>query len=266
MVSLSSHMKQSTSDLAIHSGQSPEAFTLYNCVFLDILGYKEKSAAYFDQRFNLYEKINRALSVADMAQKWTGPAFNTDGLTIEIMSDSIILMQPAMDAGFEALLPFTCQMVCILSLEGLFVRGGIAQGRHIRKKTEQGFDFLASEALQKAFHLESKVAINPRILIHNDLINALNSCDRKHVIREGDDFILHFAQYVLSEHRTDADGIYAEMKAIQGEMNGINDDKIRAKYQWLLDYYHWSIANSSLWDSNRFQVFCSGTRRYFAKL
>jgi hypothetical protein len=243
-----------------------ESFPRYNCAFLDILGYKHKALEYFDQRFNLYGRINRALATASVAQNITAALLNTSGLTIEIISDSIIMMQPAPKAGLGALLPFACHFASLLSFEGLFIRGGIAQGRHLRKRTDQGFDFLASEALQKAYLLESERAVHPRVLIDNDLIDILIPEERALVIRENSEYILHFSPHVINRQGGNVSEVLGEMRVLQSEMNRHSNEKIKLKYLWLLDYYYWTIANNPNWQADDFRTFSSGMNRGFSKL
>lgn len=246
--------------------QFTETFPRYNCVFLDILGYKHKALEYFDQRLNLYGRINRALTTASVAQHLTAALLNDSGLTIEIFSDSIIMMQPAPDLGLGPLLPFACHFASLLSFEGLFIRGGIAQGRHIRKRTDQGFDFLASEALQKAYLLESERAVHPRVLIEDALIDIVFAEERKLVIRENNDFILHFSPHIINRNGNNVNNVRGEMTELQAEMNRHSNEKIKLKYLWLLDYYYWTIERNPNWEASDFRQFSSGMNRGFAEL
>ena len=243
-----------------------DSFSCYNCAFLDILGYKNKATDYFDQRFNLYGRIERALETASLAQRLTAAFLDTSGLTIEIVSDSIIILQPAQKNGLGAILPFACHFASLLSYEGLFIRGGIAQGRHIRKKTKEGFNFLASEALQKAYLLESEKAINPRVLIDKDLIALLTPEERRLVIQENSDFILHFSHHVINREGTNASDVLAEMRVLQSEMNRHGTEKIKLKYLWLLDYYYWTIEQNPNWSAEAVRSFSSGMNRHFSEL
>jgi len=243
-----------------------ETFPRYNCAFLDILGCKHKTLEYFDQRFNLHGRINRALNKVLEAQALTATFFNTSGLTIEIISDSIIMMQPAPERGLGPLLPFACYFASFLSFEGLFIRGGIAQGRHIKKRTDQGFDFLASEALQKAYLLESKTAVHPRVIIDDALISILSAEERKLVIRENNDFLLHFSPHVINRDGKNVCNVRAEMTELQNEMNRQNSEQVKLKYLWLLDYYYWTIERNPNWEASDFRPFSSGMNRGFAEL
>jgi hypothetical protein len=246
--------------------QFTETFDVYNCAFLDILGYKQKAVDYFDQRFNLYGRINRALTKASVAQNLTAMFIDTSGLTVEIISDSIIMLQPAQTSGLGPLLPFACHFASLLSFEGLLIRGGIGRGRHTRKTTKQGFGFLASEALQKAYHLESTIAVYPRILIDRDLVPYLPHEELGLVIREQDNFILHFAHHVINREGANAADVHGEMSELYLAMTQTVDEGIRAKYQWLLDYYYWTLDQNPNWNSDDFRSFSSGFDRGFAEI
>jgi hypothetical protein len=246
--------------------QFSETFPVYNCAFLDILGYKEKSGDYFAQRFNLYGRINRAITTAVTAWNQTAHFPLTSGLTIEIISDSIIILQPDKEFALGAIMLFACHIVRLLSFEGLFIRGGVSQGRHCRRKTESGFDFLASEALQKAYKLESEKAVHPRVLIDENLIDKLLPAERKFVIRENNDTILHFSDPIINDEGANRDHVHALLSEWQAAMDHHSDGKTKLKYLWLLDYYYWTISTNPNWDVNAFRLFHSGTTRGFAEL
>src|ERR1035438_6296898 len=65
-----------------------ETLPEYNCAFLDILGYKQKVAAFFDQRYNLYGRINRAFTTAAAAQLLTSCLMDCSGFKVEVFSRS----------------------------------------------------------------------------------------------------------------------------------------------------------------------------------
>jgi hypothetical protein len=241
-----------------------EVFPTYSCAFLDILGYKQKVLAYFDQRFNLYGRIKRALQTVVVAQAVTAPLLDTSDLTVEIISDSIIMLQPATQ-GLATLLSFACHFASALSFQDLFLRGGVAQGRHSRRKTEHGFDFLASEAFQNAYQLESEKAKTPRVLIDANLIPGLTPETKALVLREGNNYILDFAHHVINREGNNSSNIHAEMTDIQARKQNTCTE-VRAKLQWVLDYYYWTISQNPKWDASAFAGFKSEEDRHFARL
>jgi len=246
--------------------QFEETFPEYNCAFLDILGYKQKAADYFDRHFNLYGRINRAFSTAAAAQLLTSFLMDCSNLKVEVFSDSIIMTQPKRGSGIGVILPFTCHFASLLSYEGLFIRGGISRGRHCRKQTDQGFDFLASEALQKAYLLESKKAVFPRVLIDSELVLDMPIEEKTLVVSEGEDYFVDFAHHVINRQGNNFDDVVAEMNEIQSEINNQTDDGVVAKLQWILDYYCWTISNNPSWNPDSFTAFRSNAPRKFARI
>lgn len=111
-----------------------ENFEERYCVFLDILGYKEKAKLYFDNQLNLVARIERALEQVDFNIKVMRQSGILSVFTIEIFSDSIIMYSPKKEKnGLWTLLLISCNLVAYLSYEELFVRGGISVGKHKRK-------------------------------------------------------------------------------------------------------------------------------------
>jgi hypothetical protein len=62
-------------------------FEEFYCAFLDILGYKDKLELFFQNKYNLYEKIKRAMFNAEVKCGKDYP----DGMGTYIFSDSIII-------------------------------------------------------------------------------------------------------------------------------------------------------------------------------
>lgn len=243
-----------------------EEFPNYNCAFLDILGYKNRATAYFENTFNLFGRLNRALDTTATGMNLTAPLLNTHELRVEIVSDSIIITQPASNSGLGTLLPYTAWFCSTLGMEGLFVRGGIARGPHARKTTRQGFDFLASEALQKAYLLESKSAIYPRVLVDSALVEDLPGEEKRMLIKEGDEFIVDFAHNLINREGNNFDDVFGEMTELVEVIIKERSPSVCAKLQWLLDYYYWTIQQSPNWDDARFAHFPSHQDRLFQKL
>ena len=241
-------------------------FPIYYCAFLDILGYKEKSELYFRNRFNIPERIERAFATAMTAARVTSCLVDTSGLTIETFSDSIVILQPADNRGIGVLLLIASIFVSNLSFESLFVRGGISIGKHSEYITSTGFRVLTSEALQRAYKLESEVADTPRVVIDQKIIGNLGTQEKGMIISEGETFILHFANHAIERQGTNLDDVYSEMIDIKQVRDNATDDRIRAKYQWLLDYYYWTIALIDGIDASRFLPFTSVAESRFTML
>jgi len=241
-------------------------FPVFCCAFLDMLGYKEKSARFFANEYNLPGRIQRATTTISTAMTITTALVDTTGISVEIFSDSIVILKPVGGGGIASVFFFAQVFVANLGLEGLFVRGGISIGKHSDEMTETGFRVLTSEALQKAYLLESKMARTPRILIDPELITGLQPDERRMVAKDGDEPMLHYANFVVNRRGDNLDDVYAEMCEIQNTKDHTDDPDIRVKLQWLLDYYHWTIGLIGGTVSERFNRFVSAARPAFGLL
>jgi hypothetical protein len=239
-------------------------FPLYYCAFLDILGYKNKSESFFRNEFNLPSRIERAIKTASLANKTTSLLVDVSGLTIESFSDSIIIMKPA-SGGIASLLQFSAHFVSNLSFEGLLVRGGISIGKHFDEVNDLGFRVLASEALQRAYLLESKKAITPRVLIDPCVIERMTRQEKDMLIKDGTDYMLHFSNYAINREGSNLDTVFSEMVDIKKLLDDATESGVRDKYQWVLDYYYWTITQIDGVDSARFLPFTSAGGSKFKK-
>ncbi len=106
----------------------------------------------------------------------------------------------------------------------------------------------------------------PRVLVDENLIEKLLPAERRIVIRENNDTIIHFSDPIINETGANRDHVHALMSEWQVAMNHHSDDKVKLKYLWLLDYYYWTISTNPNWDANAFRVFHSGMTRGFAEL
>lgn len=242
-------------------------FENYYCVFLDILGYKDKLARFFRGEYNLYGRVQRAMSDAGV-----NTLDSPDGIKTRIFSDSIILTAPE-KVEIGLLINYTAAIVARFSYEGLFLRGGISAGRLLENDAD-GFSFLASEGLVNA-HKKETEATYPMIVIDTTLVSKI---DKKYIVkfREGHSeckCILNYAWYVINKSAENEGVVISELKDI-GEMivklggdvnNSTNltneNERVRQKYKWIwiLSYYLWFIEmcnkNNALFDMDKFLQF-----------
>ncbi|EIP96371.1 hypothetical protein OpiT1DRAFT_00786 [Opitutaceae bacterium TAV1] len=240
-------------------------FPIYYCAFLDILGYKNKSEAFFRNEFNLPDRIERAAKTITLANSITSILVDVSGLKIESFSDSIVILKPA-NSSIAGLLQFSAHFVSNLSFEGLFVRGGISVGKHFDETGELGFRVLASEALQRAYLLESKRAITPRVIVDPAVLDYMTEQEKDMLIKDGSDYMLHFSNYAINREGDNLDIVFKEMEDIKRLLDGATELGVREKYQWILDYYYWTIAQIGETDLARFLPFTSLGSSKFQKI
>jgi hypothetical protein len=238
-------------------------FPIYYCAFLDVLGYKQKSELYFKNQFNLPERIERAFVTVSTTQLFTSILVDTSTITIESFSDSIIILQPADKRGIGGLLLFASFFTSNLSFEDLLVRGGVSMGKHSDYKTVTGFRVLTSEALEKAYRLERERAKMPRVLIDPQVVSHLGVQEKSLIIKDGDDFILHFATQLVNCQGKNLDDVYSEMCDIKQVRDNAKEANVREKYQWVLDYYYWTVSQIDGIDADRFLPFTSVAKSRF---
>jgi len=236
------------------------------CAFIDILGYKNKSHDFFQNEYNLFGRYERAIQRVQSIKKISEIFMDFSKMEVSFFSDSIIITSPQIEGSIGNILQYVRALSANLSLEGLFIRGGISEGRHLKAITKTGSTFLASEALQKAYQLESELAINPRVLIEPSIVEKANHVEKQLIIKENSDFIVDFASIIIIKNGENEGDVFNEMIDIQNYMKVGETDSIKSKYEWILDYYYWIISISKNFNIDRFTKFKSVKERGFKKL
>lgn len=246
--------------------------TEYYCAFLDILGYKNKAEQFFKNEFNLHGRFGRAMQDSIANFNSTSHLIDTSGLEVKFFSDSIIILLPTQNGSSDQIFGFIqfCAILSAhLSFEDLLVRGGIAKGFHKEVIDPVGFSFIASLALQKAYLLEKEKAIYPRILVETELINEFKTASleiRNYLAQERDDYFVHYAGHIINNRGENEKDVLMEMSDLKRKMDSEIDDRVKNKYSWLLDYYHWVLSNTSNIDIKKFSQFHSGCDHGFSFL
>lgn len=232
----------------------------YYCAFLDILGYKEKSDKFFVGEYNLQGRFKQAIinSIETIKLAKMLNCVNLSKLKIEFFSDSIILTHPVNENKTDALhniLHFSSVFIANLTFEELFVRGGIAKGQHSFEENGQ-FSFLSSKALEKAYLLESKKAIYPRIVIDKEVLENIDEYNlSKFVAKNKEDFILHYSPQLINSEGDNLNDVLLELEDIYKIYINTNEDKVKEKYLWIIKYYYWTLTNIKNIDLDKFDKF-----------
>ncbi len=242
----------------------------FYCAFLDILGYKDKSEKYFAGKYNLHARFERALNHATLLHDLTGLFVDTSKIKIKFFSDSIILSTPCNvenQDGIYGIVQMCKTLSAHLSFESLWVRGGISIGSHIEcDEKNLRYSFISSIALQQAYLLESKQAKTPRILIDEKIINQLPEQLKPYIAKEDQDHFIHFAPQLINQNGENQDAVLQEMIEIYTELNTQVDDGVKAKYQWILDYYYWTLSTSENINMDMFSQFKRDVAHRFSLL
>lgn len=209
-------------------------FKEYYCAFLDILGYKDKLELFFQNKYNLYGRIKRAMFNAEVKCGKDYP----DGMGTYIFSDSIIITLKT-DSDSNLLINYISTLVAWFSYEGLFIRGGISSGKLFE---DPNINFLASEGLVKAYQLEQK-AVYPMVVIDEDLISQV--IEKKLIVKNANKYIVNYVRYIINEERNNQQDVAKELAEIVSYRDSASNDNVREKYNWLINYYLWFIELSN---------------------
>lgn len=226
--------------------------------FLDILGFREQTRRCL-QDPALLEVLDRSLRSADMlTQPYDG--YRTEA---RMFSDCICSSSPfTPDNVFKFIYSLEAVQMNLVS-NGVFIRGGIAIGKHFENER-----MIVSEGLIEAYLLESKQAVFPRIITSENtflrLADALTNAgpDRwddgptsvrrsldTHLRKDRDD--VRFLSYLMSLHRIDRSAIV--MEYIDGHKRAVEEwlaegrsadapPSVRAKHEWAREYHNLAVS------------------------
>lgn len=215
-------------------------FEEHYCAFLDMLGYKHKQTLFFQKKYNLYGRVQRAMYNAGVELT---PQSSPDGITTRIFSDSIILTVNRKNTHIGVMLNYIALLVTNFGYEGLFLRGGLSFGK-LKENigTNDNYSFLASEGLVKAYQMEMQ-AIYPMIMIDEKLISEFD--DLKYVVKYGNSYMLNYARFIINEQATNENDVIKELEDIINLKNQLTDSHIKEKYEWIINYYLWFVFESN---------------------
>jgi len=232
-------------------------------VYLDILGYKnileEKCKDKPDELIEIMKKISNEL----------GFQYSLIGENISlgtheklwITSDSIIIIYNWIDYINNILIKIINLQFELIETKNIIIRGSISFGNHYddfesfykpyqRNNSINIFkNIIISPAYVKAYKLESEIAIYPRIIIDNELLDNVTKNDElENIIKYSNDkrYFLNYLGYKVKESN-DSNNILQDHKTfIENNLKKyyLNNQRIYEKYCWLADYHN-EICNTN---------------------
>lgn len=146
--------------------------------FLDILGFSELINAYdSDITSTVLQDIQESFAMAKTQLLENKTQQNKNALRhlkYQTFSDNICISIPYFDnendflANFNILLTYVRGVQSILMTKGFFTRGGVSIGSYYADD-----NIIFSKGLVKAYHLESKKAVYPRVIIDKSIIEKI---------------------------------------------------------------------------------------------
>lgn len=246
--------------------------------FIDILGFKEmvfQSSKNIEKQKIIYEAlkylkklekdykwVQKFVEVEEDAQKREEEFFIIENLMrVACFSDSILISVKIKEERFHEI--FSTLIVYIafignfLLKNGILIRGGITNGELVHTQDS----IVYGSGLIKAYELESKTAVYPRIILSKELIGKLNyplktKRDRypyHQYLTRFEDGCLGFHQLIILQVMDSLkDGLFLEMFKEEEEsvlnkvrnviLNGLNNNyeniTVFSKYIWLKDEFN----------------------------
>lgn len=191
------------------------------------------------------EELKRA---AEESESYNKIILTAHPVLVTFFSDSIVISSASEDPAASALV---IDLVVRLAIRlwqdhGLLIRGGVTVGNlcHIVDGP------LFGPAMNRAYHLESKEAKNPRILVDKEYFCCLYAFQHRDFIRhlvstEHGSFYFSLAgafKYTLNtnrefdpDNRNIFDGYAGAIGKLSRIMDNLNKDEIKSKYIWLIE-------------------------------
>lgn len=242
--------------------------------FLDILGFKKLSDALLSDPSQL-AALDYQLFIAERILRGdVGIAKETD---VRMFSDSICVSTPVSDDHLVRLVYILEALQFMLARSGIFLRGGLAIGQHFQ--TERT---LVSSGLIAAYELESRVAVYPRIVVHESFINEIARRENLSWVNPwypGTLIVNDRVEHNMDVHiRADVDGLHyihymADMYSIDNgrvARDALWDHKhailtwiaearrqgastrVTAKHSWLVAYHNTSVGE--VWYDDQYKI------------
>lgn len=193
--------------------------------FLDILGFTEMvrsdvispNQPYLRKLYRCHQSASRIFS-------------DDPQVTITQFSDSIVVAKPFDSESFEWFAKKIAEYQLLLLEEGLLCRGGIAVNKHFSNGS-----FTFSAGLIDAYHVESKLSKNPRVVISSDLTALIfpDTDDYPSYLISEDDGLVFIDYLGISKNpERDAESICK----IARELMSSKSTSLKEKGLWLAGY------------------------------
>lgn len=219
-------------------------------LYLDILGFKNavNESVTDEEKFKkIYKALNNIYS--DRIKNYKGPLNGVDyGTHISVFSDNIVMSDPYdREGSLYSFIYSTYWLINEILWDGFLVRGAITIGDLYHDDK-----VVFGPALNKAYEMESKMAIYPRVIISaSDLTEGLKKALYGDVEEETKylDYVLSvdedgfaFVNNFTKHHEFDDNEAYInlliKLRAIIVEGLQNTNLNIRAKYEWLKTKYN----------------------------
>lgn len=223
------------------------------CAFLDVLGFSERIRASYNDGSadNLLESFHKILarSIAELKKSTNGSM-----LYFKSFTDNVVLAHPRFSEDMESEFGFILWAIneyqFQMALKGFFIRGGLAVDQLFMDENS-----VYGAALLEAYRLESKVAVNPVVVLCD---NTMKLVDRhigyysgefapqlRHVLKgpDGRYFLNYLTECIIEgddREYLDAKSLRLHKKQIESALKSYAAvPTVFSKFSWLAAYHNY---------------------------
>jgi hypothetical protein len=148
-------------------------FDNFIVAYLDILGFSDDL---IDRAIESKEQADEIIKLLDdslkiYSEKWIGASIDEEKIRGKLFSDCVCISFPLSEsAPLRLFLAIIGDIQRYLALNGIFIRGGVAIGKHFENER-----MIFSQGLVKAYKYESKAAIWPRIIVDFEVVELVGN-------------------------------------------------------------------------------------------
>lgn len=208
----------------------------YIVAFIDLLGFSSM-VTHDCEAPNGKQKFIESLYVCHMETR--GLKKHHPGLQLIQFSDSVVFALPYSVDNYISIIEIVSNYQYNLLAKGILCRGGVSYGKHFFAE-----DFLFSNGMIEAYRLESQVALSPRVVVSNHLLELV----KPRIIAQEANVPLRFEQdglwFIDYLFRRDPNKTWSSISAIVPTKLSLSSS-IRSKHIWLIGYYNHSFPDQT---------------------
>lgn len=240
--------------------------------FADVLGFKQMIEKYdLDSSSNILFEFREAYQEAIDSVIRAGAGFNSKRIKFQMFSDNICISisyknkKESFVESFAELSFLASFFQLSLMTRGFYIRGGIAKGSYYSDN-----NMIFSNALVKAYELESKKAIYPRIIVEQEIVDLLRNLKEEMefcLITDWEgivfvnpflmpDSIMEIVNLINGKLRSNKEKPQVHdskmnlqlselINVIKNKVSITENHHIRSKYIWLLEFMKWKNNEGS---------------------
>lgn len=245
------------------------------CAFLDVLGFSERMRASYKNNKTANKLLRQFHSIFDGQIKRLKSEVDDSLLYFKSFSDNVLLAHPRFSEDMESEFGFILWSISRyqfeMALQGFFIRGGLSVGPLFVDENS-----VYGEALLEAYEIESKIAVNPIIVLckntmklvdhHLGFYHGEEPPHVRHVLVNSDGryFINYLSECIVETY----EGEEVDLKSLETHKEQIEQaltkyagqPAVFAKFSWLAAYHNYFCDSVSSYPG------CSGKLKVSSEL